>query len=87
MILMAFENGDLESVRSFLSDDVYEAFASVVEARKEQVLSIEVEFIGVRETGLMGATFNPVDSRGEECADAFIEEMEERLLARQISRA
>ena len=65
MILMAFENGDLESVRSFLSDDVYEAFASVVEARKEQGLSIEVEFIGVRETGLMGASFNPVDSRGE----------------------
>ena len=65
MILMAFENGDLESVRSFLSDDVYEAFASVVEARKEQGLSIEVEFIGVRETGLMGASFNPVDGRGE----------------------
>ena len=65
MILMAFENGDLESVRSFLSDDVYDAFASVVEARKEQGLSIEVEFIGVRETGLMGASFNPVDSRGE----------------------
>ena len=65
MILMAFENGDLESVRSFLSDDVYEAFASVVEARKEQGLSIAVEFIGVRETGLMGASFNPVDSRGE----------------------
>ena len=36
MILMAFENGDLESVRSFLSADVYDAFSSVVEARKEQ---------------------------------------------------
>jgi predicted lipid-binding transport protein (Tim44 family) len=65
MILMAFENGDLESVRSFLSDDVYEAFTSVVESRKEQGLSIEVEFIGVRETGLIGASFNPADSFGE----------------------
>ena len=51
MILMAFENGDLESVRSFLGADVYDAFSSVVEARKEQGLTIEAEFIGVRETG------------------------------------
>ena len=65
MILMAFENSDLESVRSFLSDDVYEAFTSVVESRKEQGLSIDVEFIGVRETGLIGANFNPTDSLGE----------------------
>ena len=65
MILMAFENGDLESVRSFLGADVYDAFSSVVEARKEQGLTIEVEFIGVRETGLMGATFDPADNRGE----------------------
>ena len=65
MILMAFENGDLASVQSFLSEDVYEAFASVIETRKEKGLTIEVEFIGVRETGLMGATFDPASNRGE----------------------
>ena len=65
MILMAFENGDLASVKSFLSDDVYDAFSSVVEARKEKGLTIEVEFVGVRETGLMGATFDSADNRGE----------------------
>ena len=65
MILMAFENGDIESAKTFLSDDVYEAFASVVETRKEKGLTIEVEFIGVRETGLMGASFNPVTNLGE----------------------
>ena len=65
MILMAFENGDLESVRSFLGADVYDAFSSVVEARKEQGLTIEAEFIGVRETGLMGASFDPKTNRGE----------------------
>jgi predicted lipid-binding transport protein (Tim44 family) len=59
MILMAFENGDLDSVKAFLNEDVYDAFASVVEARKAQGLSIEAEFIGVRDTGLMGATFDP----------------------------
>ncbi|MDS9950994.1 MAG: Tim44/TimA family putative adaptor protein, partial [Planktomarina sp.] len=65
MILMAFENGDLASVQSFLSEDVYKAFASVIETRKEKGLTIEVEFIGVRETGLMGATFDPASNRGE----------------------
>ena len=65
MILMAFENGDLASVQSFLSEDVYEAFASVIETRKEKGLTIEVEFIGVRETGLMDATFDPASNRGE----------------------
>ena len=33
MILMAFEKGDLASIRPFLSDDVYESFSAVVEAR------------------------------------------------------
>ena len=65
MILMAFEKGDLSSVQFFLNDDVYEAFASVVETRKEKGLTIEVEFIGVRETGLKGATFDPASNRGE----------------------
>ena len=65
MILMAFENGDLANVQSFLSDDVNEAFASVIETRKEKGLTIEVEFIGVRETGLKGATFDPESNWGE----------------------
>ena len=59
MILMAFENGDLDSVKAFLNEDVYDGFASVVENRKAQGLSIEAEFIGVRDTGLNDATFDP----------------------------
>ena len=65
MILMAFENGDLTNVKSFLSDDVNEAFSSVIKTRKEKGLTIEVEFIGVRETGLKGATFDPKSNWGE----------------------
>ena len=66
MILMAFENGDLDSVKAFLNEDVYDAFASVVEARKAQGLSIEAEFIGVRDTGLIGATFDPKTQGGSD---------------------
>ena len=58
MILMGFERGDLADIKPFLADDVYETFAEVVEARKEQGLMIEAEFIGVREMSLVDATFH-----------------------------
>lgn len=65
MILMAFETGKLEDVMPFLSKDVYEAFAQVVDARQEQGLSIEAEFIGLRETSLADARFDKADKRAE----------------------
>jgi len=36
MILMAFERGEVESLRDFLSQDVYDSFAEVVEQRRQQ---------------------------------------------------
>ncbi|SLN43666.1 Tim44-like domain protein [Roseovarius litorisediminis] len=65
MILMAFERGKLDEITPFLSEDVYETFAQVVDARQEQGLSIEAEFAGVRETTLMDARFDPSDNRSE----------------------
>jgi predicted lipid-binding transport protein (Tim44 family) len=65
MILMAFENGDLDSVRSFMSDDVNEAFEGVISARKDQGLSVEANFIGVRELELVNADFNDETSEAE----------------------
>jgi len=58
MILMAFERGTLEDVTPFLAEDVYEAFAQVVDAREEQGLTIEAEFLGVHETRLVTANFD-----------------------------
>jgi len=65
MILMAFENGDLETLKQFLSDDVYESFASVVESRKADGLHVEAHFIGVRELRLTDASFNEASKEGE----------------------
>ncbi|MBR9843194.1 MAG: Tim44 domain-containing protein [Rhodobacteraceae bacterium] len=65
MILMGFEKGDLASIKPFLSDDVYEAFASVVEQREQQGLTVEGEFVGVREMALHDAEFDPVSREGE----------------------
>lgn len=64
-ILMAFENGKLDEVMPFLSEDVYDAFVQVVDARQEQGLTIDAEFIGVRETTLTDATFDQVNNRAE----------------------
>ena len=65
MILMAFENGDLEDVRGFLSDDVAEAFESVIADREAQGLTIEASFVGVREVTLAGAEFDRDTSTGD----------------------
>lgn len=58
MILMAFERGDMESVRSFLSEDVYASFDEVVAQRAQQGLTIEAEFIGIRDMTIADATFD-----------------------------
>jgi len=63
MILTAFESGDLDKIKPFLSADVYESFASVVEARRKQGLTIEAKFVGIREMKLIEAEF---DSRSKE---------------------
>ena len=65
MILMAFEKGDLEQIKPFLSDEVNETFAEVVENRKSEGLSIDATFVGVRELSLAGAEFNKKNGEGE----------------------
>jgi predicted lipid-binding transport protein (Tim44 family) len=65
MILMGFERGDLAEIKPFLSDDVYETFAEVVESREAQGLTIEAEFIGVRELSLVDATFDDASNTAE----------------------
>ena len=65
MILMAFESGDLSSVRDFLSDDVADSFQSVIDMRAEQNLTVEANFVGVREIALKSAEFDRDTSEGE----------------------
>lgn len=65
MILMAFERGTLDHVTPFLSPEVYEAFAQVVDARQQQGLTVEAEFLGVRDLALNDARFDPSSRRAE----------------------
>ena len=65
MILMAFENGDLSDVKDFLSDELHDAFQSVIDDRNEKGLTIEANFVGVREVLLKEAEFNRDTGEGE----------------------
>ena len=65
MILMAFENGDVDTLRDFLSDDVYESFLGAVAAREDSGLKIEANFIGVRETKVADAEFDEATREAE----------------------
>ncbi|HHL20416.1 MAG TPA: Tim44 domain-containing protein [Aliiroseovarius sp.] len=65
MILMAFEAGELEKIKPFLSGEVYESFAQVVEERRKKGLTIEAEFVGLREIKLVDAEFDPHTKEAE----------------------
>ncbi len=65
MILMAFENGDLESIVPYISEDVYEAFATVVDDRQQKGLTIEATFIGISDMTLTEASFDETTKDGD----------------------
>lgn len=65
LIVMAYENGDLETLRQFLSPDVYGPFAEAIEARKAKGLTVEASFAGVREVKLVDARFDPASNEAD----------------------
>ena len=58
MILMAFDKGELASIKPFLAPDVFETFSEAVAQREKDGLRIESTFIGLREMVLQEATFD-----------------------------
>ncbi len=65
MILMAFENGDLSTIEGFLSPDVRDTFQSVIDRREAEGLTVDANFIGVREISLKSAEFERDKNEGE----------------------
>ena len=65
MILMAFENGDLSEVSDFISDDVEEAFQSVIDHRKTAGISVEAKFIGLHEAQIVEVEFDEANAEEE----------------------
>jgi predicted lipid-binding transport protein (Tim44 family) len=73
MILIAFEKGELDRIRPFLSDEVEASFAEAIAAREHDGLTIEASFVGMKELVLHDATFNK-DSGFAEIAVRFVGE-------------
>ncbi len=65
MILMAFEKGELDSIRPFLSDDVEATFAEVINEREANGLTVEANFVGLKEMVLQDATLDPASGFAE----------------------
>ena len=65
MIVMGYEKGDLAEIQPFLSEEIYESFVDGVAAREDQGLTIEANFIGVREVELENATLDPETNEAE----------------------
>ncbi len=64
-ILTAFDKGDIEQLRPFLGSGIAAAFSAAIDGRKEQGLTVESTFVGLREMALHDARFDPATKRGE----------------------
>ncbi|MEM8787037.1 MAG: Tim44/TimA family putative adaptor protein [Pseudomonadota bacterium] len=74
MILMAYENGELDTLQQFLAPEVYESFSTAVFARADQGLTVDASFVGVRELKIVGAEFDD-DSKEGDITIRFVGEM------------
>jgi predicted lipid-binding transport protein (Tim44 family) len=74
MIVMGYERGDLAEIQPFLSEEIYESFVDGVAAREDQGLTIEANFIGVREMELVDATLDP-ETKEAELTVRFVAEL------------
>lgn len=65
MIFMAFEKGEVERIKPFLSPDVFDSFSEAVAAREAQGLTVEATFIGISELVLQAAEYDKDTREGE----------------------
>lgn len=74
MIVMGYEKGELSDIQPFLGEDIYESFVDGIAAREDQGLTVESNFIGVRELKLMDATYDE-DTQEAELSIRFVAEL------------
>ena len=58
MILMAFERGDTEKLKSLLEKKVLTSFKSVIDRRKKDGFIVDAKFIGMRDIRIIDASFS-----------------------------
>ena len=58
IILMAFERGDTEKLRTLLEKKVLTSFKSVIDKRKKDGFIVDAKFIGMRDIRIIDASFS-----------------------------
>ena len=74
MILMAYEEGDRDTLQALLAPDVFQAFEQGIAAREAEGLRVEARFIGVRESSVDEVAFEP-DSKIADVTVRFVGEL------------
>jgi predicted lipid-binding transport protein (Tim44 family) len=65
MIVMAYESGDLDTLREYLSPEVFQPFADAIEARRAKGYTVDASFVGVREVKLVDAHYDAKSDEGD----------------------
>lgn len=65
MILMAFQRGDLATVKPFVAPEVYDAFAAVIAQREAEGIKVEATFVGINDLALKEAEFDRTTREAE----------------------
>ncbi len=65
MILMAYERGNVEEVRDLVDPEIYAAFREAVAEREARGLSVEAQFVGIRDASITDAWFDPESGEAE----------------------
>jgi len=58
IILMAFERGDTEKLKTLLEKKVLTSFKSVIDKRKKDGFTVDAKFIGMRDIRIINASFS-----------------------------
>lgn len=58
MIVTSFANGDRDTLRPLLSDEVYENFAGAIDAREANNETMEMTLVGIRESEIIEASMD-----------------------------
>jgi len=67
---MAFEKGEIASIRPFISEDIYDAFSDVIASREAEGLIVEATFIGISEIAVQDVEFS-ADTKEAEVSIRF----------------
>lgn len=65
MILVAYEEGDRDTLRSLLAPDVFDAFERAIADREAKELTVEAHFIGVKDLKIESIAFDEVSNTAD----------------------